>query len=990
MTRHRLTSPLTLLTILLLVILVIQSAGFQKVQAAQALPTSPTPSNPIKDFELLTPTSGWLLLGQQLFGTQDGGDSWAPITPPSAAVIWAVDFLDPSSGWAVSTPPVVGDQPVPGFQLSATADGGQTWKTTLLDLDPFPDLPGLQPETITVLFNDALSGRLFFKRPTSSNFNLYTTYQTQNGGQTWQLLPGDPSPSSPLPPPGLIPPTLPGQITKLSSLAASQDQSEPSTFNLQPSTLWALLESGTCTDHQNCTQTQSLLSTVDGGGSWQTLTLPTSTASPASANPELQVSGQGFDKCEIPTLASLQEWWNQGPYTAVNLYFGGIMRACSNKALTPPFLSDLDRQGWTLIPTWVGPQASCSGFKYVMSPDPTTAYQQGVEEANAAASAAMALKLWGQALYYDLESFPSSDLGCLEAAKAFMNGWTFRLHEWGFVSGVYGSPCSSGLDSFWSLPNPPEAAWIAAWLTPAAYDPTATVWTSICGFSNSYWPNRQRLRQYAGGHPETWGSVTLTIDSNVLDGYVAQAYGQPPQACPRPADPAKAGVILYTAANYDCYGRQAGFGYLWRNRSGFQNFSSFFDERASSIYIPTGWSALLFENRDQGGGKICINAPGDANFAGKTFDNGHKLDSLVSSFTVFAGKNCAEPGPVSPTADTQPPLASITSHVNGGYINPGSGAVVIQAALSDASSGVSHAQFFAGADTGSGWSWQPVGYDNDGSNGWSASWSPGSLASLVDIGLYVLAWDQAGNTIGSSVLHLSMSDSQPPVSAIDPLPASLESTAVPVSWGAADALSGIGHYDLQVQDNGGAWVDWLVNAPGAQTSGIFYGQLGHTYGFRSRAADLAGNLSVYPASAETTTKVNTCTGDSFEVNNTLAAAKLLNLNAPQAHTICGQGDQDWLSFKVTVGQAYQFSTSNLGAQSDTVLGLYAADGSLIAQNDNVGNLLSSRLFYRSPADGTVFLKITHRDGRIAGAAITYSVNAAQVSLYWLPVIIDKP
>jgi hypothetical protein len=37
---------------------------------------------------------------------------------------------------------------------------------------------------------------------------------------------------------------------------------------------------------------------------------------------------------------------------------------------------------------------------------------------------------------------------------------------------------------------------------------------------DSYWNDHQRLKQYAGGHRETWGGVELVIDSNVLDGHI--------------------------------------------------------------------------------------------------------------------------------------------------------------------------------------------------------------------------------------------------------------------------------------------------------------------------------------------------------------------------------------------------------------------------------------------------------------------------------------
>ena len=60
--------------------------------------------------------------------------------------------------------------------------------------------------------------------------------------------------------------------------------------------------------------------------------------------------------------------------------------------------------------------------------------------------------------------------------------------------------------------------WIAHWYLDE-YDPDATVWDTPC-LSDSLWPGSRRLKQYAGGHDETWGGVRLRIDSNVLNGEV--------------------------------------------------------------------------------------------------------------------------------------------------------------------------------------------------------------------------------------------------------------------------------------------------------------------------------------------------------------------------------------------------------------------------------------------------------------------------------------
>ena len=61
----------------------------------------------------------------------------------------------------------------------------------------------------------------------------------------------------------------------------------------------------------------------------------------------------------------------------------------------------------------------------------------------------------------------------------------------------------------------PQAIWIAAWNdTPNIYgfgDPP-------CPLPDALWNNHQRVHQYRGAHDETWGGVTINIDSNAVDG----------------------------------------------------------------------------------------------------------------------------------------------------------------------------------------------------------------------------------------------------------------------------------------------------------------------------------------------------------------------------------------------------------------------------------------------------------------------------------------
>lgn len=230
-------------------------------------------------------------------------------------------------------------------------------------------------------------------------------------------------------------------------------------------------------------------------------------------------TGQAFDKCNIPTVGQMQTWWDHSPYTGVNLYVGGISRYCPNSDLDAVWVYRVGQQGWTFIPTWVGPQAPCSNFKHKMSSDPAIAYQQGRLEAEAAETATVKLGFLGErVIYYDLEAYTTSSglAECRNTVNYFMKGWVERLHELGAQAGVYGSPCRSYASDWAEIDPPPDYVWLAYWHWPYQYNPDASVWDIPC-ISNELWPDQQRIKQYTGGHEENWGNVTFNIDSNVVD-----------------------------------------------------------------------------------------------------------------------------------------------------------------------------------------------------------------------------------------------------------------------------------------------------------------------------------------------------------------------------------------------------------------------------------------------------------------------------------------
>ena len=474
-----------------------------------------TPPDTHLEFDLLTPQVGWVRLGQQLYVTATGGRSWQEITPPNLAgfELQAVWFSDPAAGWLVLTrPEPTGDL---SYALAHTTTGGRNWSIIPLSLFA-PGDPAALAGAISIRFEDPQRGRLAIKQATSANFRRGTIFTTTDGGRTWRRLN--------LPPDDF----RLTAATRLTTPVMAGDRVG-----------WRGYERGECYS-QRCRRAVGLLHTADSGQTWLPLPLP---GGEAALGQEIEVgsglvslaggsetaifSGQGFDKCEVASLDQLQNWFEAGPYRAVNLYIGGVSRYCANSGLSADLITALSGQGWYLIPTWVGPQAACTSYTWRMSADPATAYGQGQVEAAAAVTAAHQLGLTqadqsGTIIYYDLENYDYADAGCHAAARAFIAGWTAGLHGANNLAGVYSTgPVLSGMAD---LEPVADAIWPAHWLY-SGYTPTATVW-DVYHLSNTLWSNWQRIRQYSGPHNETWGSLTLNIDSNVIVGIVAAPHRQ--------------------------------------------------------------------------------------------------------------------------------------------------------------------------------------------------------------------------------------------------------------------------------------------------------------------------------------------------------------------------------------------------------------------------------------------------------------------------------
>jgi hypothetical protein len=169
------------------------------------------------------------------------------------------------------------------------------------------------------------------------------------------------------------------------------------------------------------------------------------------------------------------------------------------------------------MPIYVGLQSpanvcGCAAIKR------SRAKSQGRAAARDAIADAEALGL-GTAtpVYFDMEGYSRTSTNS-KAVLRFLSGWTARLHAGHYVSGVYASAGSGIVDlasRYGSDYLEPDDVWIANWDgRRTTHDPY---------IPDSFWSNHQRIRQYRGGHNESYGGYTINIDNDFVDGAVAGA-----------------------------------------------------------------------------------------------------------------------------------------------------------------------------------------------------------------------------------------------------------------------------------------------------------------------------------------------------------------------------------------------------------------------------------------------------------------------------------
>jgi hypothetical protein len=245
-------------------------------------------------------------------------------------------------------------------------------------------------------------------------------------------------------------------------------------------------------------------------------------SAPATASVSGSVfTGLGFDTCATPSTKAMAAW-AESPFRGVGIYIGGENSACSQPNLSASWVSAQTTAGWHLIPTYVGLQATTSSCSSCAKMTTVAAASQGTAAAEDAVAEATAIGIGaGSPIYFDMESY-SPTISATKAVLVFLEAWTNTLHGLGYQSGVYSSSGSgiadiaSQVTTGWPLP---DDLWIANW------NNQENTLDSVV--PSTAWANHQRIHQFRGGHDDTYGGVTINVDSDYVDGATV-GVGTPP------------------------------------------------------------------------------------------------------------------------------------------------------------------------------------------------------------------------------------------------------------------------------------------------------------------------------------------------------------------------------------------------------------------------------------------------------------------------------
>jgi hypothetical protein len=344
------------------------------------------------------------------------------------------------------------------------------------------------------------------------------------------------------------------------------------------------------------------------------------------------------------------------------------------------------------------------------------------------------------------------------------------------------------------------------------------------------------------------------------------------------------------------------------------------------------------------------------------------------------------------------PVASITWPDSNSYLPDAD--MTVNADVSDVNKGVNRVEFYWHSSNWLPGTWEFLGTDYNGSDGWKIAFNPTGQPEGNNAAFSIKAFDLAGNLSSIGAWNLGI-DKTAPVTEMKPLSATQPSNAFLLEWTAIDNLSGLDFVEIQEKMNNAIWLTlptvdeiyenyWIIAIPG------------NSYSYRMHGVDHSGNSENYPSTAETSTTIPNASvicfaPDSFDTSgndNSPVNASVINVNgATQIHNYCNplspdyQNDEDWIRFDAATAQHYLVVSTANSPQTATIISLYAQDGiTLLAESVPQKFGENTALVWTSDRNESVFIRLTHLDGRVIGKDVATTVFVHAGEWTFLPMI----
>lgn len=233
-----------------------EAPGSAKRSAAPSPSGSPSPTT----LDMVSPTTGWAASPTQVWWTDDGGASWASVTPPGlpSGSTLILQALSADTAWVGESGNLADAGPYPVF---LTTTHGQSWQKA--------EVPESSQAIGALSMLSAKEGFIATDMAGAMGSESMVVEETANGGSTWVTLPSSYS-------------------STMAQTGAKPASPHPIPFGGDKSGMtWTSTEDGWITGgiagsaHENAV----VLKTRDGGADWYPVSLPAADGAPDWALP---------------------------------------------------------------------------------------------------------------------------------------------------------------------------------------------------------------------------------------------------------------------------------------------------------------------------------------------------------------------------------------------------------------------------------------------------------------------------------------------------------------------------------------------------------------------------------------------------------------------------------------------------------------------------------------------------------------------------------